>query len=274
MRKIVKQISYLCVILLTNACTSHAIRIDNIANKYDFNKQLIHAKGFRHAVYNNTAFTNPNNLSSTGPKSLHIYLEGDGTPWIKRIFPSIDPTSRSPLMLKLMAQDKLASIYIGRPCYHGFHNDPACNNSLWTSHRYSATVLNSMLDVIKQLQTGYDSITLIGHSGGGTLAMLLASNIDNISSVITLAGNIDTDAWTKHHGYAALSGSINPAKNPPLTLDIKQIHLLAEQDRVIPADISRQALLKQGNKTVLSYPNFNHSCCWSKIWPEILKKIP
>jgi pimeloyl-ACP methyl ester carboxylesterase len=57
-------------------------------------------------------------------------------------------------------------------------------------------------------------VLLIGHSGGA-LAILLAARVPQVVAVVTIAGNLDTDVWTKLHGYLRLQGSLNPIAAPP-----------------------------------------------------------
>ena len=59
-----------------------------------------------------------------------------------------------------------------------------------------------------------DRLVWLGYSGGGTLAMLLAPRFDQTTDVVTVAANLDIDAWTDRHGYSRLSGSLNPARQP------------------------------------------------------------
>ena len=53
----------------------------------------------------------------------------------------------------------------------------------------------------------YPHVVLIGYSGGGTLAWLMASRIPETTRVVTIAANLDIDEWTRIHGDSPLSGS-------------------------------------------------------------------
>ena len=47
------------------------------------------------------------------------------------------------------------------------------------------------------------------------------------------SAGIDTDAWTAHHGYTPLHGSLNPSDEPPLDETIVQWHLFGGGDTVV-----------------------------------------
>jgi len=186
-----------------------------------------------------------------------------------------DPTPRNPLALRLMARDSAASAYVGRPCYNGTSKDPGCEATLWTSGRYSSKVVRSMTAVIKQLitQHGVNEVKLIGHSGGGALAMLIAPKIREVSQVVTIAGNLDTAAWTTHHGYSRLYTSLNPAEQPALPQRISQWHFVGGQDSVVPPRLVKSYISSQENALGISINNFSHGCCWESVWDRVVQGI-
>lgn len=222
------------------------------------------------ASFSLTAFYQP------GPqpaKSLHVYLEGDGTPWLHGYSPADDPTTHETLMLPLMALDAGAALYLGRPCYNGHAKDSGCDASLWTSARYGETVVNTMALALQQFcqQHGIQQLVLIGHSGGGALALLLAGRLPQTRLVVTLAGNYDINAWTDHHGYQRLTASINPAKQPET--GVTEWHFLAVEDKTIPPQLFLSALQRRANSRVEVLPEVEHQTGWRKVWPAILKNI-
>jgi len=222
-----------CLVLSISGCQTSISQLQFLAEKHKLQRSWVNANGYDHLVYTQKMFSNDG--------LLHVYLEGDGIPWRFRFFPARDPTASRSLVLPLMALDKGPAVYVGRPCYNGTATDPGCDPSMWTSGRYSVTVVESITKVIEKIraQTGARKIRLIGHSGGGALAMLIAQRID-VEQVITLAGNLDTDAWTTHHRYTPLYASLNPAKQTALPLHISQWHLLGGKDTVIPPRIVNQ----------------------------------
>ena len=144
---------------------------------------------------------------------------------------------------------------------------------MWTSARYSETVLASMAAAVQRIiaAEGVEEIVWFGYSGGGTLAVLLASRVPQSVAVITVAANLDIDAWTDLHGDLRLVGSLNPARQPPLPDRVVQIHYAGGRDRLVPADIVRRGVTGAGRLVVV--PEFDHVCCWAARWPWILNEV-
>ncbi|MCB1756619.1 MAG: hypothetical protein KDJ38_13940 [Gammaproteobacteria bacterium] len=266
MRLHYKILLLLLIVMSVSACAvSSGERIRRIAE----DKQMIYgvekAEGFSLAVFSNR-------VPLADDKILHVYLEGDGAPWQFRYFVSPDPTPRRPLMLELMALDHRAAVYVGRPCYNGFSDEPACGPALWTTARHSQTVVGVMSRAIEQLATriGADTIHLYGHSGGGAMAVLIAGELRTVDAVLTIAGNLDLDAWTSLHGYTPLYGSLNPAAREPLNPAIRQIHLLGAKDCNFPPEIVLEWIRSQQNSQYFIFDEFSHGCCWEKAWPTML----
>jgi pimeloyl-ACP methyl ester carboxylesterase len=209
-----------------------------------------------------------------GPAShrLHVYLDGDGTPWLGGL-PARDPTPRTPLALAFMARDPATSVYLGRPCYHGLAGTAGCTSQLWTSARYSETVVASMAAALRSLlrADGVDEIVWFGYSGGGSLAVLLAPRFAESRAVVTVAANLDIDAWADSHRNPRLSGSLNPARQPPLPDRIRQLHYAGGRDRVVPVEIVRPAV--NGAARLIVLRDYDHVCCWERAWPEILAEV-
>lgn len=259
-------LTWLAVAFILAACANPARRADETAQGFGFEKQIVAGAGFRHIVFRN---------SRTLGGVLHVYIEGDGTPFRRREQVAEDPTPRNLLMLRLMSEDSAPSIYVGRPCYFGLHADLGCTPLMWTLHRYSPDVVNSMAAVIRaesdRIATG--TIEIYGHSGGGTLALLIAERLFTVSRVVTIGANLDIVAWTKLHGYSALEGSIDPVTTPARG-SLEVLHLVGSEDTNTPPSLVQSAARARGGEPVRIVPGFDHACCWESLWPSILKEPP
>jgi hypothetical protein len=237
----------LIILIVLAACTSPAQQFDHKARRLGLSILRVQGTDFVHALYAKEGTEKP----AGGP--LHVYLDGDGTPVIAGL-PADDPTPRNPLTLRLLALDPDSAIYLGRPCYHRREPGAACSPELWR--------FRSARD--------FDSIVWFGYSGGGTLAVLLAERFPETRGVVTIAANLDVAAWTRHHRYPPLAGSLDPAARPPLEPDIVQRHYIGAADAVVPR--AARARLPQRTDWI-EIAGFDHTCCWEKIWPEVLSEV-
>jgi pimeloyl-ACP methyl ester carboxylesterase len=253
------------------ACSSLSEKVDHVASQYNFQRLELPGKGFTHVAY----------FSAVAPTSrtLHIYLEGDGTPWLTTKTIAADPTPRNPLMLGLMSLDSTQAIYLGRPCYFGKSDESPCHYKLWTQDRYSEAIVASMAAALDNFVSdrfinsqNITTFRFFGHSGGGVLAMLLAEHFPATRAVVTLAGNLDISAWTDLHGYTPLTG-LNPASRPPLPGNIIQLHYAGAQDVIVPPSIVRKGIARQGAVEFTIIDGANHICCWNTLWPQILDRL-
>ncbi len=172
-------------------------------------------------------------------RTLHVYIDGDGRAFVGGR-PAADPTPRSPFVLDLMALDRRRACTWAGPAITGTRTAPGCGSALWTAERYSPAVVESMVAALRRILRagGHDRVAWFGRSGGGTLAVLLAPRFAETTDLVTVAANLEIDAWADLHGYARLAGSVNPAREPPLPPRIRQRHYVGAADRHVPADVT------------------------------------
>lgn len=251
------------VLLLLGGCASPADTFEAAAACLGLNRSHVEGAGFRHAVFANDA---------PATDGLRVYIDGDGTPYLGRAI-ATDPTPRRSLALVLLAEDKGPALYLGRPCHHGDMRAGGCSSELWTRARYGEAVVASMAAAVRHLIKGRGArtVTLIGHSGGGTLAMLIAPRIPETAAVVTIGANLDLAAWARH-ARQDLSGSVDPAALPPLSAGIRQFHYAGGQDQVVPFAITASGL-HGPSATLAVIAGFDHVCCWASLWPAILARL-
>ena len=267
------KLATLCVIsiiALLIGCGTPSQRFASKAVDKGLFEQVIQSPAFKHRIYENRQVQ-----QSTDSSVVHVYLDGDGTPWRHQQRLAEDPTSRNAMILTLIAQDNAPAILLGRPCYHGFSKSVRCTPKYWTSHRYGQEIVASLQQALALWlkQYTYRSVVLIGFSGGGTLAVLMAQKPDLVNQVVTLSANLDVTAWSQYHGYGELKHSLNPITEPALEQSIRQIHLAGQEDEAVPPEVVKAYVDKFGNAMYKSYPGFDHSCCWSEVWGDVLKMM-
>ncbi|SIR02040.1 alpha/beta hydrolase [Aquipseudomonas alcaligenes] len=206
---------------------------------------------------------------------LTLYLEGDGLAWLNSHQPSLDPTPLDPLALRLaLAQPNGNAAYLGRPCqYLGATQEP-CQQGYWTEQRFAEVVVASLDQASDTLKARFGArrLTLVGYSGGGALALLLAARRNDVEQVITVAGNLDHAAWTRLHRVTPLQGSLNPAELRASLAQVPQVHLQGQVDQVTPATLARDFVAgypPMHHARVKVIPGFDHHCCWAQEWPNL-----
>ena len=207
--------------------------------------------------------------------SLTIYIEGDGLAWIGGVRPSQDPTPVDPLALRLaLAQPVGNAAYLARPCQYSGRLDPACAEYYWIEGRFSREVVAATdiaIDALKQ-RFGATRLTLVGYSGGGAIAALVAARRPDVAMLITVAGNLDHDYWTSYHKVPPLTGSENPADQTAALRSIPQRHHVGGRDRIIPPELAWRFAGRfppDGQPQVIVEGDFDHQCCWAENWPRI-----
>lgn len=256
-----------CALLVGTGCSLSPPRIDGQAEAQGLTKLKLSGTAFFHASYFG---------EGDGGDTLHVYLEGDGRPWINETKVAQDPTSNEIVSFDLMALDGAPRLLLGRPCYFGTLQEGPCHPSLWTTRRYSETVIRSMVVALQYFleRHPYRHIVFIGHSGGGTLAMLMAPYFNSeTKGIVTVAGNLDLDGWASLHNYTPLSGSLDPAKEPPLPNHMKQLHLAGAKDTRIPVWLIDRAVEGQPTAQLEIIPDADHNCCWKDYWPNVVSRI-
>jgi pimeloyl-ACP methyl ester carboxylesterase len=249
-------------------CTVDPVRNSNgIARRAGFQPLELTGMGFSHTAYARLL---------RGDTDLVVVVEGDGLPWIGggRVI-ATDPTPHRPIALQLAVRTPGSVLYLGRPCYFAARFDPSCESRWWTSQRYAVAVVASMCAAAQRFADEHQMkrMLLIGYSGGGTIAVLMAARMSRVSGVVSIAGNLDTDAWTRYHQYLALDGSLNPAREPQLPQSLPQLYLVGEHDANVPYETVSAYLQRVPPEDVWQFEAFDHSCCWVREWPSLFSRI-
>jgi pimeloyl-ACP methyl ester carboxylesterase len=248
-------------------CTTPERHAQTLAHGHGLEPLLLRGTVFQHRAFAAVRGT---------PGLLILFIEGDGLPWVgggRKI--AADPTPRVPLALELAVSTPASVLYLGRPCYLEVRRPPECSEPLWTSERYSSAVVASMSAAASTYiaEHHFQQVLIVGYSGGGTLAVLIAGSLPHVSGVVAIAGNLDPDAWAQLHGYLPLQGSLNPSLEPPLPADLKQWYLIGERDSNVSAAATARYFARIPPDRIWSYARFDHKCCWVQAWPSIFARI-
>ncbi len=272
-----KSLSLFAIVLLLSGCgyivptpKERMETLQNLTRSSSFQKKVIKTKEF-------DIYSISKNLSSCKDKILDVYIEGDGLAWITSDTVSKNPTPINPLGLKLFLKDyHQCSIYLARPCQ--YTHDIKCEKRYWTNARFSPEIIESFNDALNKIKkiSHASSFRVFGYSGGGAIAALVSAKRDDISTLVTICGNLDIKKWAKEHYITPLYGSLNPADFSKKLSDINQIHLIGAKDNIVGKSVFMSYLKRFKNKKHITYKifkDFNHHCCWVKKWQTILKEL-
>lgn len=208
-----------------------------------------------------------------------MYLEGDSLAFDAsgtRVAASPPPVA--PLALELAAEDPAPAVaWLGRPCQLVTPADAvACEPGLWSDRRFSEPVVAALdrgLDALRA-EAGADRLELIGYSGGGVLAALLAARRDDVVRLVTLSAPLALQAWRRLHALGPVDAA-DPARLAAPRLDATpQLHLAGARDAVVPEQILERyrEARPEATRLLVERVDVDHGG-WRPGWPERIAEI-
>lgn len=211
-----------------------------------------------------------------------IYIEGDGKAWVSKDQVSLNPTPFNPVALHLATKDKADNVaYIARPCQFSGLQDKSkpCDSAYWTGKRFAPEIISAYNDALNEIKARYDieGFNLIGFSGGGAIAAILAGQRDDVISLRTVAGNLDHVTHSAYHNVSPLQGSLNPPDYAARLRAVPQVHFIGGQDKIVPPVVLQTYLQALGETNCAQHQMIQeaaHEKGWVEKWPELLKVAP
>ena len=260
----------LTIALLSSGCVSklspkvRQYTADTVAQSGNLVQQKIATDDFLLTTYQRFDSTADN-------KQMVVYIEGDGMAWISRDQLSSNPTPVQPIALKLASIDTNSNVlYIARPCQYLWPQKmDRCSSRYWSDKRGSEEVISSInqaISIVKQKQN-ISSIRLIGYSGGGGIAALIADRRADVNEFVSVSGNLNYKLFTQTHDLSPMNGSIDPITVANQIGSIPQIHYVGADDKIIPKQIALSFSDKVKVISDVSHDN------WPDKWAQILKTV-
>lgn len=208
------------------------------------------------------------------PGPLVVYVEGDGLAYIDARTPSSDPTPSDPVALRLAAADPgPAVLYIARPCqFAPGRADPRCGVRAWTTGRFGADVVASIADAVERerARAPQRPLVLVGYSGGGVIAALVAARRSDVALLVTVAAPLDVADWTRRMGVSPLDGSQAPLDQAARLSQVRLVAFAGQQDKTVPMATIASAVDRLGpSAELVVVPDFDHRCCWARDWSSL-----
>lgn len=248
--------------------TAHA---DALAARAGLKRELIDTDGFVLTAYVR--------ISRPG-EPLDLYIEGDGLAWISRSEPSLDPTPREATGLAIAAADPASNVvYLARPCqFTPMAMNPRCGVPYWTGKRFAPEVVASMNAAVSRFaaRVSTQRINLVGYSGGGALAVLIAARRTDVASIRTMAGNLDDEFVNRLHDVSSMPQSENAIDFASRVASIPQVHFSGADDTVVPPVVAQRFVAAAGDRCAQAriVPDVTHDGGWSQQLPALLRVTP
>jgi len=274
-----RYVGFLLGCFVLSGCNQAQTRFDSansIAADHGMAKTVLQTSLFKIVSYQ--AVTKASDVTT-------FYIEGDGLAWLSRTHISPNPTPKNPIALKLASSDPSTNVvYLARPCqYIDLKIERACHSDYWTKKRLAPEVIASLDEAISKIKhrARLNKIRLVGYSGGGAIAAILAAKRDDVVDFRTVAGNLDIDLFARYHQITPLSGSMNPVDFANVLSSIPQIHFIAEKDDIITRPITESYInhLKKYDTDlrcvkVQKIENTSHTKGWKIAWQKYNKMMP
>lgn len=268
--KLIKIVSVFCLL-------SGCVTLSPLVNLDAPVERVVQASGYKKAFIKTGYFVHTSYYYFGRPgEPINIYIEGDGRAWVNRAQSPDNPTPKSPLVLRLASMDPAANVaYLARPGQYTESGLPLCEAAYWSDKRFSKEVVASMNEAINQLclKAKTDKINLIGYSGGAAIAVLVAAGRNDIVSLRTVAGNLDTGALIRYYRTGPLNGSLNPIDVAEKLKGLPQRHFVGAKDKIVPLFIAQSFVERAGDKDfsrITVIDGATHVKGWRQHWKEFL----
>jgi hypothetical protein len=256
-----------CALLALFCLSGCATTSCNLERDSGFTKKLIRGRDF--VLFSRIK------VNSLG-EPLTVYIEGDGRAWITRYSASSDPTPSDPLVMRLASLDPSPNVaYLARPGQYPSQGASDCDAKYWMSKRFAPEVIADMDSAVSCLRdmAGAGSVSLVGYSGGGAVAALIAARRGDVAGLRTIAGNLDSDAVSSWNKVSPLKGSLNPAGIAGRLKGLPQRHFVAYNDRIIPVSAAESFADNAGDEkhaSITVVTGVTHYSGWETKWPGLL----
>jgi pimeloyl-ACP methyl ester carboxylesterase len=230
----------------------------------------ITAGGFRITTYSRIRDTN---------KPVTIYIEGDTRGWQPAADPGVSDMPDDTMGLRLAALDPSTNVvFIAHPCQFGIE-DPICFDGTWDNAHLADQVYTSINRAVDHIAVVFlhPHLNLVGYSGGGGIAAVLAARRHDVVSLRTIAGNLDPEGNGRAHAADPQDDFVDPMPLAHRLALIPQEHFVGDGDVIVPPFLTENFIKAIGVSycvKVTHVPAATHLTGWEDYWENHAAKIP
>lgn len=232
-------------------------------------QQEIMAGYFRLTVFSRIVDTN---------QPVNVYVDGD-IGGLAPAGPGATATPDDTLTLRLAELDPSDNVvFISRPCQFN-KQDTFCTEKQTQNTRYADLVYSSVNRALNYVlaKVPHPQLNLIGYSGGGAIAAVLAARRHDVATLRTLAGNLDPNGNGRLHGIDPENDFVDPIEVAPKLALIPQEHYVGSADASIPPELTENFVDSIGLSycaKVTTIPDATHKTGWEEAWKTGVNRIP
>jgi alpha-beta hydrolase superfamily lysophospholipase len=133
-----------------------------------------------------------------------------------------------------------------------------------------------MNEALEQIVSKYPgvSLELVGYSGGGNVAALLAERRKDVRALRTVAGNLDVAFVNAQHKVTPMPNALSAIDRAATLRHLPQTHFSGEEDTTVPPAVAARFQQAVGGDCVRveRVAGMAHGSDWASIWPQLLAK--
>lgn len=161
-----------------------------------------------------------------------------------------NPTPSEPTALKLAEKDRSKNIVvISRPCQYA-PNKLCSNKDIYGAAQYSPEIIKEIEEVVGYYIQKYNakSVEFIAYGGAAPIAFAMASGLNHVKQVVTIAGILDLEGYVNKNNLPDFSNeSANPIKMISRISQIPQTHFVGGKDEITTQGMAERFVSKLQN---------------------------
>jgi pimeloyl-ACP methyl ester carboxylesterase len=125
-------------------------------------------------------------------------------------------------------------------------------------------VITSVINTINQHRQPGQEVILSGYSGGATIAVGAALQLEKVRGLVTVAGNLNVHGLNDYHQVQFMPEAFDPSQHITDLMHIPQRHYIGLDDAVVPPHLSEQFAQQLPLAEMVKLPDVSHTQGWFK----------